>query len=177
MLGKPSTRVAGSAQGRTAGGTLFPRRVHAAAQDRCHRISEQGRDLRSLIQGERGDAADDRGRPQAPRRQDRLHVGSAYLGQRDDASPARAHDRSGRWYLARWIEVDQRLGGLPAPVLKRLFRGKMLAMLKAAHADGRLQFFGDHAGLADCTAFKSYLEPLYDIKWHVYAKRPFGSSS
>jgi Putative transposase len=62
---------------------------------------------------------------------------------------------------------------LPVPVLNRLFRGKMLAMLKAAHADGRLQFFGDHAELADRTAFKSFLEPLYDTKWHVYAKRPF----
>ena len=49
----------------------------------------------------------------------------------------------------------------------------MLAMLKAAHTDGRLQFFGDHAELADRTAFKSFLEPLYDTKWHVYAKRPF----
>ncbi|MCL4152628.1 UNVERIFIED_CONTAM: hypothetical protein GTU68_023114, partial [Idotea baltica] len=72
----------------------------------------------------------------------------------------------------RWISSTEDYL-LPVPVLKRLFRGKMLALLKTAHADGRLQFFGDHAALADCTAFKSYLEPLYDIKWHVYAKRPF----
>jgi hypothetical protein len=49
----------------------------------------------------------------------------------------------------------------------------MLAMLKAAHAEGRLEFFGPHAALADKAAFKSYLEPLYDTRWHVYAKRPF----
>lgn len=73
---------------------------------------------------------------------------------------------------SRWISSTEDYL-LPVPVLKRLFRGKMLALLKAAHADGRLQFFGDHAALADCTAFKSFLEPLYDIKWHVYAKRPF----
>jgi hypothetical protein len=54
-----------------------------------------------------------------------------------------------------------------------MFRGKMLAMLKAAHAEGRLEFFGPHAALADKAAFKSYLEPLYDTQWHVYAKRPF----
>ena len=54
-----------------------------------------------------------------------------------------------------------------------MFRGKMLAMLKAAHADGRLQFFGPHADLADKSAFKALLEPLYDTNWHVYAKRPF----
>ena len=59
------------------------------------------------------------------------------------------------------------------PVLSRLFRGKMLAMLKAAHDAGRLQFFGPHADLADKAAFKAFLEPLYDTKWHVYAKRPF----
>ena len=62
---------------------------------------------------------------------------------------------------------------LPVPVLSRLFRGKMLAMLKAAHAAGRLQFFADHAHLADKAAFKAWLEPLYDTKWHVHAKRPF----
>jgi len=45
--------------------------------------------------------------------------------------------------------------------------------LKAVHADGRLQFFGPHADLADKSAFKAWLEPLYDTKWHVYAKRPF----
>src|SRR5207342_464252 len=52
-------------------------------------------------------------------------------------------------------------------------RGKMLAMLKTAHDAGRLAFFGDHARLADKAAFKAWLEPLYDTKWHVYAKRPF----
>jgi hypothetical protein len=54
-----------------------------------------------------------------------------------------------------------------------MFRGKMLAMLKAAHADGKLQFFGEHADLADPARFKAWLEPLYDAKWYVYAKRPF----
>ena len=62
---------------------------------------------------------------------------------------------------------------LPVPVLSHLFRGKMLAMLKAAHEAGRLQFFGRHAALADKAAFKSWLKPLYDTKWHVHAKRPF----
>ena len=62
---------------------------------------------------------------------------------------------------------------LPVPVLSRMFRGKMLAMLKAAHDAGRLQFFGDHADLADKAAFKTWLDPLYQTKWHVHAKRPF----
>ena len=72
----------------------------------------------------------------------------------------------------RWISSSEDYL-LPVPVLSRMFRGKMLAMLKAAHAAGRLQFFGEHAGLADKAAFKAWLEPLYDTKWHVHAKRPF----
>jgi hypothetical protein len=73
---------------------------------------------------------------------------------------------------SRWIRSSEDYL-LPVPVLSQLFRGKMLAMLKAAHEAGRLQFFGLHAELADRRAFKAWLEPLYDTKWHVYAKRPF----
>jgi hypothetical protein len=73
---------------------------------------------------------------------------------------------------ATWISSTEEFL-LPVPVLARMFRGKMLAMLKAAHDAGRLQFFGPHADLADKAAFKAFLEPLYDTKWHVYAKRPF----
>src|SRR5262245_28260008 len=73
---------------------------------------------------------------------------------------------------SRWINSAEDYL-LPVPVLSRMFRGKMLAMLKTAHNAGRLQFFGPHADLADKAAFKAFLEPLYHTKWHVYAKRPF----
>jgi hypothetical protein len=56
-------------------------------------------------------------------------------------------------------------------VVSRLFRPLMLEMLVAAHDVGRLQFFGDHARLADKAAFKAY--PLHRTKWFVYCKRPF----
>ena len=62
---------------------------------------------------------------------------------------------------------------LPVKVLSRLFRRLMLEMLLAAHVAGRLQFFGDHAHLADKAAFKAYLAPLHRTKWFVYSKRPF----
>ena len=58
-------------------------------------------------------------------------------------------------------------------MLSRLFRPLMLEMLVAAHDAGRLQFFGDHAHLADKAAFKAYLAPLHRTKWFVYSKRPF----
>jgi len=73
---------------------------------------------------------------------------------------------------SRWVSSSEDFL-LPVPVLASLFRGKMLALLKEAHAAGRLQFFGDHAWLADAAAFKAYLGPLHQTNWHVYAKRPF----
>ena len=58
-------------------------------------------------------------------------------------------------------------------VLSALFRRLFLEMLVAAHDAGRLQFFGDHVGLADRAAFNAYIAPLRDIDWVVYAKKPF----
>jgi hypothetical protein len=77
---------------------------------------------------------------------------------------------------SRWIGASEDFL-LPAPVLASLFRGKMLALLKAAHADGRLQFFGEHAWLVDAAAFKAWLGPLHQTNWHVHAKRPFAGPS
>ena len=73
---------------------------------------------------------------------------------------------------SRWISSAQDYL-LPVPVLSQMFRGKMLALLKAAHGQHRLQFFGPYTELADKAAFKTFLEPLYHTHWHVYAKSPF----
>jgi len=62
---------------------------------------------------------------------------------------------------------------LPVRVLAKLFRRRFLDKLAAAHAADRLQFFGDHAHLADPSAFAVFLRPLRKTKWFVYAKRPF----
>ena len=63
---------------------------------------------------------------------------------------------------------------LPVRVLSRLFRRLLLEKLAAAHAAGELQFFGNHAQLADAKAFAAYLAPLRESEWVVYSKRPFG---
>ncbi|KRQ14713.1 IS91 family transposase [Bradyrhizobium manausense] len=63
---------------------------------------------------------------------------------------------------------------LPVRVLSRLFRRLFLEKLRAAHATGRLNFFGDHAPLADTQAFAAHLAPLRRSEWVVYSKRPFG---
>ena len=62
---------------------------------------------------------------------------------------------------------------LPVRVLSKLFRRLMLAKLAAAHAAGKLQFFGQHAPLAAAVAFAAFLAPLQTTRWFVYAKRPF----
>jgi Putative transposase/Transposase zinc-binding domain len=62
---------------------------------------------------------------------------------------------------------------LPVKVLQRLYRRLFLAKLAAAHANGRLQFFGALASLADARAFARHLEPVRRSDWIVYAKKPF----
>lgn len=62
---------------------------------------------------------------------------------------------------------------LPVRVLSRLFRRRFLEALQQAHREARLQFFGEHAPLADAAAFARWLAPLRQCEWVVYAKRPF----
>jgi hypothetical protein len=62
---------------------------------------------------------------------------------------------------------------LPVRVLSRLFRRRFLEELDHVHRTGRLQFFGEHAALADAGTFARWLAPLRQCEWVVYAKRPF----
>jgi hypothetical protein len=71
-----------------------------------------------------------------------------------------------------WLPAKPRFF-LPVRVLSKLFRRLMLEKLAAAHAAGRLQFFGAHAHLVEAKAFAAFLAPLRKKRWFVYAKRPF----
>jgi Putative transposase len=73
---------------------------------------------------------------------------------------------------SKWIACRPRYF-LTVEVLSALFRRLFLEMLVTAHGAGKLQFFGDHVGLADKAAFDAYLTPLHEIDWVVYAKEPF----
>ena len=73
----------------------------------------------------------------------------------------------------RWISCRPRYL-LPVEVLSALFRGLLLDKLTAAHAAGKLQFFGKHAQLSNAKAFAAYLAPLRNSDWVVYCKEPFG---
>lgn len=72
----------------------------------------------------------------------------------------------------RWIACRPNFF-LPVMVLSRLFRRLFLQKLAAAHAAGKLAFFGAHAHLADVNAFVTFLAPLRKTKWFVYSKKPF----
>jgi hypothetical protein len=60
-------------------------------------------------------------------------------------------------------------------VRSSLFRRLFLERLKAAHAAGRLHFFGALSALNDLGGFIDALRPLRARRWIVYAKPPFGS--
>jgi hypothetical protein len=77
-------------------------------------------------------------------------------------------DQAPRWVSCRpnWL--------LPVPVLRRVFRGKYLAALRAAHQAGRLQFAGSTLPLESPAAWGTLIRALYQKEWVVYAKEPFG---
>jgi hypothetical protein len=72
---------------------------------------------------------------------------------------------------SRWIPSRPKYF-LPAQVLSCLFRKKLLAFLKAAFAEGRLQFSGPLTALSDPATFHAWLHQLGEQKWVVYAKPP-----
>ena len=53
-------------------------------------------------------------------------------------------------------------------MLSRLFRRLFLERLTAAYQAGRLEFFADHAGLAEPARFKAYVAALRKVEWVVY---------
>jgi len=75
---------------------------------------------------------------------------------------------------ARWVHAQPRFF-LPIPVLRQVFRGKLVAGLREAFQQGRLAFPGGLQPLATAPAFRAYLRSLYRQAWVVYAKPPFGS--
>ena len=68
---------------------------------------------------------------------------------------------------SRWIACRPNFF-LPVRVLSRLFRRLFLEKLIKAHDEGRLNFFGNHTGLADKLAFDAFLKPLRKVEWVVY---------
>ena len=74
---------------------------------------------------------------------------------------------------SRWISC-RRGYLLPVPVMRKLYRGKFLALLQQRFDEGNLKFRGTSSGLADASTFKGFLGLLRNKEWVVYAKKPFG---
>ncbi|HEY2970367.1 MAG TPA: IS91 family transposase [Casimicrobiaceae bacterium] len=75
---------------------------------------------------------------------------------------------------ARWVHARPTFF-LPIKVLRQVFRGKLVASLRAAFHQGRLSFPGALQPLATEAAFRAWLRSLFRQTWVVYAKPPFGS--
>lgn len=73
---------------------------------------------------------------------------------------------------SKWIACRKNFF-LSVRVLSRLYRRLILEGLTKLHDAGKLQFFGEHAGLVDQNTFGAFLKPLRQIDWVVYAKEPF----
>ena len=73
----------------------------------------------------------------------------------------------------RWIQPRYSFF-LPIKVLSRVFRGKFVAALKRACAEGKLRFYGDLKLLAQPKIFSAWLRQLFRHDWVVYCKPPFG---
>jgi hypothetical protein len=74
----------------------------------------------------------------------------------------------------RWISPRKKDFFLPVKPLGRLFRGKFLAYLKEAFAEGQLGFYGDLRELSHPACFEDWAASLKQKEWVVYAKPPFG---
>ena len=72
----------------------------------------------------------------------------------------------------RWVSCPRGFF-MPVKLLSRLFRGKFLALLKAAHRRGELTLAGRLQPLDSPRAFNAWLSPLYAKNWMVYAKPPW----
>jgi Putative transposase/Transposase zinc-binding domain len=73
----------------------------------------------------------------------------------------------------RWIGSSDKFF-LPVRVLSQVFRGKLLAGLRAAFAQGRLRFPGAFTAPAARDEFERLLAASTKTDWVVYAKPPFG---
>lgn len=73
----------------------------------------------------------------------------------------------------RWLDCNPRFL-FPVKVIGALFRGKMIAALRAAKARSLLHCSSDTSALADSDAFARMIASIEKRSWVVYAKPPFG---
>ena len=75
---------------------------------------------------------------------------------------------------ARWIGCKKQSFFLPVKVLSSRFRRLFLTYLRESFRKGRLNFYGDMAGLAWPVALEALCQQARRIQWIVFVKPPFG---
>jgi len=71
---------------------------------------------------------------------------------------------------SRWVATRRHGFFLPVRVLSRMFRGKLLALLKQSYRRSELCFAGKLAELSTPRPFHSLLSTLRRTEWVVYSK-------
>jgi len=73
---------------------------------------------------------------------------------------------------SKWISCRKTFL-LSFSVLSQLFKRLFLEKLIKAYDDRLLNFYGEHAGLADRVTFDAFLKPVRKLNWYVNIKDPF----
>jgi hypothetical protein len=76
----------------------------------------------------------------------------------------------------RWIDAPSENFFLPQAVLAEVFRGKFVAGLKKAFAQGKLHLQGRFAALHNERDFQAFVRSLYRTNWVVEVRPPFGGA-
>jgi hypothetical protein len=84
--------------------------------------------------------------------------------------PAGGVDANGEWV---WPVFTDNRFLFPVHAMAKVYRGKFIAGLKRAYANGSLQFPGDLATLTEEPGFDAWLDEMVSKNWVVYAKAPF----
>jgi hypothetical protein len=77
----------------------------------------------------------------------------------------------------RWIYPKYAGFFLPVKVLSRVFRGKFVEALRWAYHRNELDLAGASEHLRDPTAWRAFVNALFETDWVVYAKPAFGGAS
>jgi predicted RNA-binding Zn-ribbon protein involved in translation (DUF1610 family) len=77
----------------------------------------------------------------------------------------------------RWISPKYAGFFLPVKVLSRVFRGKVVEALRRAYHRNELDLAGASEHLRDPTAWRAFVNALFETDWVVYAKPAFGGAS
>jgi putative transposase/transposase-like zinc-binding protein len=77
----------------------------------------------------------------------------------------------------RWIRPRYAGFFLPVKILSRVFRGKFVAALRRAYAQGHLDLSGTTEYLRETAQWRRFVDALFQTDWVVYVKPAFGGAS